>query len=358
MMKMRSVFIVGWYGTETVGDKAILGSIFDHYRQRNPLVSFSVASFYPFVTRRSLDELDERAEVIPVYSAAFIRQAATADVVVIGGGPLMDLNELSIPLWAFKISRLFGKQRVVFGCGLGPLRKPRNLAVVRRILSLATDIRLRDSQSVIFANELIGRQDIELIQDPAIAYAAKRSQTLREQVPTVDSDVIACFLRDWPREYTGEMSIDEYHQTKDKFEANLARCLQTVCTENGLRLVLYPMHTFVVGGDDRVFYRQFIQKYFNNFRQVSYEYQPTNVDSILLAMLRARVCVCMRFHSVLFAHTLHKPYVAIDYSNHGKIYSFMQDVQAMNDYVSLLDLAAGSDTLLMSHLETHIQTSA
>jgi polysaccharide pyruvyl transferase WcaK-like protein len=357
MRQMRTVFIVGWYGTETVGDKAILGSILEYYRQQNPQVTFTIASLYPFVTRRTLSELGEYADVLPAYSAAFVKRAATADVVVMGGGPLMDLEELSIPLWAFTIARLFGRQRVVFGCGLGPLRNPRYQVAVRRILRLATDIRLRDSQSVELAREFSGRQDIELIQDPSIEYVAKRSQVIQAQISAEDKDVMACFLRDWPREYAGDLSDDEYYKIKEKFETNLAKCLQTVCVENGLQLVLYPMHSFVVGGDDRVFYRRFIHKYFNDSVRVCYEIKPNSVDDILLAMLRARVCVCMRFHSVLFAHTLHRPYVAIDYSNRGKIYFFMQNVQAMQDYVSLRDLAANPGELLASRLKVHIRTS-
>jgi hypothetical protein len=52
---------------------------------------------------------------------------------------------------------------------------------------------------------------------------------------------------------------------------------------------------------------------------------------------------------------LKRPYVAIDYTNRGKIYSFMHDAQNMQDYISLHDLAAGSNDLLASRLTVHLR---
>ena len=51
------VFIVGWYGTETTGDKAILGGIIIDYQKKYKNLDFVIASLEPFITEQTLKEL-------------------------------------------------------------------------------------------------------------------------------------------------------------------------------------------------------------------------------------------------------------------------------------------------------------
>jgi polysaccharide pyruvyl transferase WcaK-like protein len=50
----------------------------------------------------------------------------------------------------------------------------------------------------------------------------------------------------------------------------------------------------------------------------------------------------MRFHSVLFAETLGVPYLAIDYTEGGKIKAFLEDKGKLNRLISLTDIAKGN----------------
>ena len=116
---------------------------------------------------------------------------------------------------------------------------------------------------------------------------------------------------------------------RDRFEESVANAIRKASREYGLTPAFYPMHTFVVGNDDRDFYRRFIATYFQN-EDVHIEDKPSSVDSIVSAMQTARFNLCMRYHSVVFAHTLGVGYTAIDYTNGGKIHGFLSGHDALD----------------------------
>jgi polysaccharide pyruvyl transferase WcaK-like protein len=393
--------IVGWYGTETVGDKAILGGIMHAYREKHPDVRFTVASLNPFLTRRTMKELGLPATVIANPGWAFVKACLTSDAVIMGGGPLMGIDTLWVPLWAFVLARLAGRERIVWGCGLGPLDTERHLHATRLILRLATDIRLRDEASVAWARDLTGRDDIVMSGDAAQDYAKRRARILRsarrsgrhaepltlpvapeavnrknmtatrtqggepsrstqaardgrgyevepEPLDTAgggahggDRHTLACFLRDWSPEYRGQRTRAEFDRVKQDFEDRLGAYIRALCARYAVVPVLHPMHTYTVGGDDRIFARRFLAEQLADVPGARYAVEPSTVDSILQAMLGARLNICMRFHSVLFAHTARTPFLAIDYTNGGKIKGFLEDCDALHRRVALEEVARG-----------------
>ena len=105
----RKVVILGWYGSETCGDVAILGQIIKEWREAFNGAQLLVSSFDAAVTRRSLRDLGELEKVKLVRAGA--RSAwhlGTARWVVLGGGPLMESP--SMPVWALRavLDRLAG----------------------------------------------------------------------------------------------------------------------------------------------------------------------------------------------------------------------------------------------------------
>ncbi len=338
----RSILITGWYGTETVGDKAILGGIARDYQRRYPDAEFTVSSLYPMITERTLRELGITAKIVPVYSPKFLKACASCDEVVMGGGPLMDLGELGVILAAFAVAAANGKRRVVFGCGVGPLNDVFCIDAVKRILTLADEVTLRDQASVAYAQKLTDRQDIRCVGDPAADYVLARSRAL--SIPT-KQPVLACFLREWPAGYRGDRTVEEYNQLRDRFEQNLGAQIRQLCETHGLRPALYSMHCFFEGCDDRGFNRRFAEQYLQGLDPLV-ELQPSSVDSVVQSMRGATVCLSMRFHSVLFADTLGVDYLAIDYTLGGKIQGFLNDHDATDHMVTLTDIAGGDQGVL------------
>lgn len=343
----RRVLITGWYGTETVGDKAILGGIISDYKARYPDAVFAVTSLYPFVTERTLREQGIQAAVVPVYSPKFLKACASYDEVVMGGGPLMDIGELGVILTAFTIAASKGRRRTVYGCGVGPLNGVFCIDAVRRILNVADSVTLRDRASVEYARQLTGRRDITRVGDPAGDFVLARNHTL----PRPDQrPLLACFLRQWPAGYRGDRTVGEHEQLRNRFEEQLGEQIRHACTTLGLRPALYSMHTFFEGCDDRRFNRAFADKHLAGLDPVI-DHRPSTVDSTIQAMRSAAACLTMRFHSVLFAHTLGVKYLAIDYTLGGKISGFLNDHRAAVNMVSLPDVADGGASLITNYLQ-------
>ena len=48
------IIILGWYGTETIGDRAILDGILNIYGKITSNITCSIASLYPLFTERTL----------------------------------------------------------------------------------------------------------------------------------------------------------------------------------------------------------------------------------------------------------------------------------------------------------------
>lgn len=330
----KTILITGWYGTETVGDKAILAGIMDFYEKQFDKVDFIISSIYPFHTERTLVELDKKARVVSTRHPAFIEAAKSADITVMGGGPLMELEALAIPKTAFQTAKSAGKKTVVFGCGIGPLYKAKYTNAVKDILRLSDEIKLRDTASIALGKTMVKGKEFEFFGDPAYHYVKKIAENYRQKEK---KNVLACFLREWPKGYRGELSEAEFADKAKIFENNLARSIKEFCKEFNLIPHFYCMHTFVVGGDDRKFYRRFIKEHFSDIEHYM-EKRPSSVDQIVRAMSESSYNLCMRFHSVLFAHTLETNFLAIDYTMGGKIKGFLTDNNGLDKLISPMTL--------------------
>ena len=342
-----NVFITGWYGTETVGDKAILQAIMDFYLDKfDQKVHFIVSAIHPFITERTKKELKFNADIVPYYSRDFVSAARSADITVMGGGPLMEMNALAIPLNAFRLAKKNGKKAVVFGCGIGPLYKKKFHNVVANILNLADEIKLRDSASIAFAKKLAPKKSFELFGDPAYHYVKRRG---KELFKSEKKPIFACFLREWSREYARDVSEQEFTNLRHEFEYNQATMIKDFCREFNLTPHFYSMHTFHVGGDDRTFYRRYLKEHFSDFNYYL-EKKPSTVDMVIKAMQRASYNLCMRFHSVLFAHTLETNFFAIDYTGGGKIKGFLTDKNKTDIMFSVPQIASKNKIVLQDYL--------
>lgn len=313
------VMIVGWYGTETVGDKAILGGIVEHYRRIYPEgCNFVIGSLHPFVTERTCSELALAARVVPTHSLEYLREAKAADHVVIGGGPLMDLDEL----WALYAAFLAAEgETVVFGCGIGPVYEEKYEKVIQSIVREARVVKVRDHASKQQILEWFPGREVEVIDDPAVGYLSRFQSDRGEKGST-----LACYLREWPYEYNQHLPRREFDRRRESFEGDLARFLMEKMQDVGAtKIRMHHMHNFVVGDDDRDFSIRFIDERFPGCPFIELERGLSSVASIVRSMQESVHLVCMRYHSVVFAETLGAEYTAIDYTNGGKIRAFLAD---------------------------------
>lgn len=332
----RKALIVGWYGTETVGDKAILAGIINELKSRYNCVEIVIGSLIPFITNRTIKELKIDAQVIDVYSSSFIKSAKSSDLIIMGGGPLMDLDALAIPLHAFKIGKRYNKQNIIYGCGLGPLNDERYLNITKEIIKLATEIKLRDTKSIELATSWnLTNIKIQHSGDPSKGFLKNLLKTDKQ-----NSKVLRCYLREWTYEYSRDLTPEEFLITKKEFEKSLSIYIKNKAKELKVEEIVFEhMHNFVIGNDDRDFSRYYIETFFMDSKlKVSYNKYLSTVSSIVESMQNSSHNVCMRFHSVVFAHTLKTSFSAIDYTKGGKIKNYLSDENCIEKLISIDDL--------------------
>jgi MoaA/NifB/PqqE/SkfB family radical SAM enzyme/polysaccharide pyruvyl transferase WcaK-like protein len=331
--------IIGWYGTETAGDKAILGEIIYQIREKHPGSRVVLASLNPYLSQWTVRELGYTdVEVIPTYSATFWQHTSIVDEIIMGGGPLMHLEQLGVVLWAFMRAKKAGHNTRIAGCGIGPLGHGQKYQdAVKLILRLADTIELRDSASVAWAKCMIGRDDIINSGDPAVRFA---NRWMSQHLTSERAPFLNLYLRDWTTEYQGCLTDREFEETKAQFQEQLGEWIHEVCVQLDIRPRLLAMHHFCIGNDDRDFNRRFARTYLSTLNPVV-ELAPFSVQEILASMQEGTLSLCMRFHSVIFANTLDVPFFAIDYTQGSKIFGYLADHGRLDRMVSVGDVAKG-----------------
>jgi polysaccharide pyruvyl transferase WcaK-like protein len=346
----RKTLIVGWYGTETAGDKAILWSLIRKIRERdNPPSHIYVSSLFPFVTRNTLAELElPSIQIIETYSKEFEKVCRNVDEIIMGGGPLMDIKELDHVLYAFLAGRQEAVKRIE-GCGIGPLNDPQSKLVVSEILRHASTVSLRDSKSLqLCINEFgVPTSSVKQIDDPAIDYVRwiKEKEDSKYGKVRDTQKQVSCYLKEWEYTYSRGVAMEDFLQQKSLFESQLANLVLFLAQKYQSPIKLLPMHCFSVGGDDRVFNRKImkrIQELGPGHIPIESERLPMTAKEIIYQMIDAKLNICMRYHSVVFAETLSLPYVAIDYTQGGKIRSFLSDRDKTDHLLSMSDLTSGN----------------
>lgn len=336
-----SILIFGWYGTETAGDKAILGQLLYETRQEYPDATVRLASLYPYYSAWTLQELGyPDVEVIPTYSGQFLEQVKNSDEVVMGGGPLMHIDTLGVVLSAFRTAKKAGNRTRIAGCGIGPLDGGEKYREgVRRILELADEIELRNEGAVDAANDLVDRKDIVNTGDPAFEFVHRWNET--HPAPEREN-LLNLYLRDWPREYGENLDDEEFSETKAAFEHETGELVAELCDRYDLRPRLLPMHYFFIGDDDREFARRFAtEELETRGLDPIVEQRPLSVSEVLTTMQEGALSVCMRYHSVAFASELGEEFLAIDYTQGGKVARYLTDRDQTDRMLDVNDIAEG-----------------
>jgi polysaccharide pyruvyl transferase CsaB len=151
----RPLLLCGYYGEHNLGDDALLEVLLAQLPAKTPVR----------VTARDQLQVQQRHGVATVNRRSLkevLRALGHCRGLVLGGGSLLQdsTSFTSLLYYAALISaaRLQGKPVLLWGQGLGPLRRRRSRLLVRALLPLVQGIRWRDRASAELAENL-GRRD-------------------------------------------------------------------------------------------------------------------------------------------------------------------------------------------------------
>ena len=341
------ITILGWYGTETLGDRAILAGIFKLIYESLGSSEIYLGSLYPFFSQRTLDEdVNFWREIINVnfkvklfdskLPSEIDKYIEISDLIIIGGGPLMHITPMYMLRYAFKKTRKLGKPTAVFGCGIGPLFTNNFQECLLDILKFSNLIILRDKKSLKTLDQIT---------------KSRQEKIEKEIITSIDPSVLACTLF----KSMSKRKVDEYVAVNlrsypiiysDKKESvrinnNIANFIEYITeTKKNRQIKLIPMHYFHLGGDDRDFYRVLL----NEIKKPNIVMQetPLTLFETMNIFQNANECYGMRLHSVILQTILNGNNFILDYTEPevGKISGFLDQIDKKgfynNRYVNLL----------------------
>ncbi|MFD2671979.1 polysaccharide pyruvyl transferase family protein [Marinicrinis sediminis] len=334
MDRVNKVAIVGWYGTETLGDKAILGGIIDQLMKNGiALEQITLVSFDTTYSRLTLLEmgLNDVRLISALDLKRNVKLIEQFDMIMFGGGPLCDVEQLVDMLAIFMKARELGKRTLVYGCGIGPLQEERYLKACDKLLEHADFISLRDTFSKEKYSTKLShlKEDVNGYIDPATYYLLKMKD--RVDSPLINGEYVLFALRKWPKMYADGLSEEDYGEKQKQFEHQVYMTLKNEL-KKGTKIILFPMNNFYLGDDDREYYLQLVEQlgYPEQLEIITKDYTPQEAVNYFKY---ATFAFCMRFHSVVFAATCNTPFLALDYHyGQGKISGFMRQI-GMDSYV-------------------------
>jgi polysaccharide pyruvyl transferase WcaK-like protein/sulfatase maturation enzyme AslB (radical SAM superfamily) len=328
-LQRNRILIVGWYGTETLGDKAILYSVIEELKKAGIAPAFiSVASIEPYVTEYTLREYEpvSSCSVVSLSDAERMANAGQFGQVIFGGGPIMSSIGYLIPIASiFKAVKRVGGQAVVWGCGLGPIRKTTkdfaNKIAIRQILRASDHCVFRDLKSLESAKTIVGAgygEHWATALDPAFHWVQSVSPS-NSQPHSVDSEAIGKVgfaIRDLPAaEYFSDFDGD-VQVLKQEFDYAMVSLMDRHSSVSSV--YLQCMHRLPCGGDDRLFYCDLLGAKAGEYGLTIEHKNPIQDVSDLSGL---DCLYAMRFHSVVFGLALGVPVVPIDYTSGGKMAS-------------------------------------
>ncbi|MCD4675271.1 MAG: polysaccharide pyruvyl transferase family protein [Desulfobacula sp.] len=362
--EINKVCIIGWYGTETLGDKAILGGIIDNLIQAGiSLKNITIASLNVNYTRLTLHQMQlTDVKVIDSYKLkSSHKMIDSQDAFIFGGGPLCDIEPLVDMYTIFRKSKSYGKLNIIYSCGIGPLKLKRYIKTLNKILDISDIVFFRDRYTIDKYTKVVPalkQHRNKIFVDPAVAWI-KNNYTNVNKIQK--NEYIMVCIREWPYMYADRLGYDEYLTKKDLFEKGLAKQIMH-CIDKSLKVILFPMNVDYAGDDDREYYRYFVEK-FNldgKVEVVNWDYTPIEALSYLKY---AKFVIAMRFHSVVFSVTCKTPCIPIDYHyGNGKITGFMNEVR-LNDLVINIDEMTSENFILSRdifnlHMENLLSNSS
>lgn len=312
IFELKHILITGWYGTETIGDKAILMEVIYSLRESNPNVKFSITSIVPGLSNLTNKELGLNFEIHELSKINFSK-LNHIDAVVFGGGPLMDSSQLKYIEVLFKWANSIGKKTVIFGCGVGPIKKKINNKLISSILTNSSSAFFRDKNSAKLAGELGFKGELLWSCDPALRFVRRWSNN-NKKVASLNK--VVALLREQTAEYSKNCINITYENIKifNYFLNSLSSDFDIIS--------LLPMHTFWYGNDDREYIKSI-----NDYKVIPSFKNSSNIFTLhdmLVNLKSSSFGLPMRYHGHIFMAALGIPFISIDYTGKGgKISSLM-----------------------------------
>ena len=301
------IAVSGYYGFRNLGDDSILHAISSMFRRFSVPVQLTVLSGDPEDTRRQYG-LNTQPRFSP---KALFRTLKECDILLSGGGSLLQDTTSSLSLLYYLavmgLAQLLGKPVVVFANGIGPVKKPLNRALVRRIIQKCALVTVRDQQSLQELRSMgVSHPQIHVTADPAFTLEPTHPPRalLRELGIPDEAQVVGISVRELP--------------DNGNFPEQFARLCDRLSLELGKTIVFLVMQESL----DEALSRR-IQ---SAMTAPSFLAKTPGDPGAMLSLIRDMdAVVSMRLHTIIFAARMGIPVAGCVYD--PKVSAFLQMLQ-------------------------------
>lgn len=346
----KKVLITGWYGTETNGDKAIIGELVYFLRLCQPNVEIIVTTIQCEITIQTNTEIEElkNSEWVTIEHAPNKDLISECDAVIMGGGPLMESSYMTNVCDIFQIANQLKKNRIVFGCGVGPIHTETIGVLIAEVLRLSTAGFLRDQASHDLMKTLVPDAKLSVACDPAVGFVRRWSK--RNNKRNYQNNSLALLVRANTSEFAPDMSKEELAQNNNNSAKVISSLFSDFVEKNKYNVELLQMNAPYVGGDDRVFNR-LVGYSLPKSISVDFHREYLTLEEQMKYLNNASISIAMRYHGHIFSIAMGIPFVSIDYTGKkGKVSSLVNRINYSQNSIKWDDLASLKGSEILEHI--------
>jgi len=296
-VRKTDIMISGYYGYNNSGDDMILKSIVRDLKNRQIDLSITVLSTHPQETRT-------RYGINAIYRFNFFgiwRLLRHTKLLLTGGGTLLqDLTStqsLIYYLWIIKTARRLGVKNMLYGSGIGPLKKPANIERTRRELNQIELITLREETAKILLEDLkVSGPKIYVTADPAFSLPEPDLDAAKAELEALGiapGNFFSVSIRDWRFNPPG-------------FEQHIADFADYVAEKYNYKVLFVPMRP----SEDT----EISIKTMALMKQPAILLEaPQNVDNIRGIVGLSAFVLAMRLHTLIYAINQGIPVIGLVY---------------------------------------------
>ncbi len=304
--KRDQIVLCGSYGRGNAGDDAILKAVTSEIYKVDDGANICVMSRDPEQTRL-------RYRVRSIYTFSIIRmlsQMSKSHLYINGGGSLIQDSTSSRSLYFYLLTliaaKICGCRVMMYGCGIGPVRRPINRKIAGWIIDRYVDrITLRDPVSYTELKSMnVTTPEMRLAADPTLelelADDFRMKSAFFKEGLSQDDNYLCLAMRNW-------------HDIEKKLDL-FAEAADYAAKEYGLKTVLMPMER----KKDLPIAERIREKMTEDAIIIRGEY---DVHTVIGLLSRMKIIMAMRLHALVFGAGQNVPTIGIAYDH--KVSGFM-----------------------------------
>ena len=305
MINLNDILISGYYGFKNSGDDTLLLAIIQDLTKYKPDVKIAVLSKTPAETAKmynvkAVNRLNPFAVILNIIKTRLLLS---------GGGTLIQdgtsTKSLFYYLFIIETAHIFGKKVMLYSNGIGPLTD-KHRKITAKILNKTDIITLRDEASLQELASLgVTKPKIILTADPAFDIKCKNAQKgayMLKKAGISEGEDFVC------------VSVRSCKGMSESFTDDLCKAADYICEKYHAKIVFLPMQA----ARDNAISHEISQKMKNK----SYILEGiSDIDTMLSVIARAKLCIGMRLHSLIYAVSSCVPSIGLVYD--VKVAGFM-----------------------------------